>query len=251
MPVLFIGHGTPMNGIEDNEYAQNWQEIAAKIPRPEVILCISAHWETPGTRVTAMDRPRTIHDFGGFPQALYQMEYPAPGSPDLAQHVQTLIEGTSISLDHQWGLDHGTWIVLRRMYPHADIPTFQLSLDYQKSPQEHYDLGQQLCPLREEGVLIIGSGNIVHNLGIMNPRVAAYDWATEFDETAKHYILAGNHQALINYPDIPHNQLAIPTNEHYLPLLYVLGLQEEGDILSFATESYVYGSLSMRCVLLE
>ncbi len=251
MPALFIGHGSPMNGIEDNLFAKNWQNLATQIPRPKAILCVSAHWETSGTQVTAMANPRTIHDFGGFPEKLYRLTYPAPGSAELARTVQGLLKGNSVRLDTQWGLDHGTWIVLRRMYPKADIPVCQLSLDYEKAPRAHYALGQKLASLREQGILLIGSGNIVHNLGIMTLDMDEYPWARPFDTTVATLIKKGDHAKLIDYPAIPHADLAIPTNEHYVPLLYVLGVYQKSDRISFSAEQIVMGSVGMRCVVLS
>ncbi len=249
MPAIFVGHGSPMNGIENNAFAENWRDMATKIPRPKAILCISAHWETRGTRVTSMPLPRTIHDFGGFPEELYRLQYPAPGSAELARMVQGMLKGIPVILDSQWGLDHGTWIVLRRMYPGADIPVVQLSLDYEKSPQEHYSLAKKLSPLRDKGILLIGSGNIVHNLGIMTLDKDEYPWARTFDTTVATLIKEGSHAKLIDYPTIPHADLAMPTNEHYLPLLYMLAVQQKWDKISFSAEQIVMGSVGMRSVL--
>jgi len=249
MPALFIGHGSPMNAIEDNEFCQAWIEAGRSLPRPQAILCVSAHWETSGTQVTAMEQPRTIHDFGGFPPALYAQQYPAPGSPALARLVQETVKDVRIDLDASWGLDHGAWSVLIRMFPQADIPVVQLSLDTTQPPAFHYALGQALRPLRNRGVLIVGSGNIVHNLRAarLDDERGAYDWAREFDATARRLIAAGDHQALVNYERLgPSARLAIPTHEHYLPLLYVLSLQEPGDEVSFFAERIVYYALSMR-----
>jgi len=252
MPVLFVGHGSPMNAIEDNEYSHAWEELGRALPRPRAILCVSAHWETAGTLVTAMERPRTIHDFGGFPRALFEKLYPAPGSPELAEVVQQMVSGAPVGLDQTWGLDHGAWSVLCRMFPGADIPVVQLSLDHTQEPAYHYALGQALRPLRRKGVLIVGSGNIVHNLRLAVFRDQAYDWAVEFDQTARDLILAGDHQALIHYESLGRSaQLSIPTNEHYLPLLYVLGAQEPGDQLRFFAESVTLGSISMRGVCIS
>ena len=249
MPVLFVGHGNPMNAIEDNAFSRAWAEVGQALPRPQAILCVSAHWETPGTLVTAMDRPRTIHDFGGFPRALYEKLYPAPGSPELAQLVKGTVAGASVGLDQTWGLDHGAWSVLCRMYPKADIPVVQLSLDYSQQPAYHYALGQELRALRRKGVLIVGSGNIVHNLRLMVWQEQAYDWAIEFDQTIKDLILSGNHQPIVHYEALGRAaQLSIPTNEHYLPLLYVLGAQEPGEQARFFAERVTMGSISMRGV---
>jgi 4,5-DOPA dioxygenase extradiol len=249
MPVLFVGHGNPMNAIEDNAFSQAWAALGQALPRPRALLCVSAHWETAGTLVTAMERPRTIHDFGGFPRALFEKLYPAPGSPELAEVVQQTVSGAPIGLDQAWGLDHGTWSVLCRMYPNADIPVVQLSLDYSQEPAVHYALGQKLRALRRKGVLIVGSGNIVHNLRLAVFRDQAYDWAVEFDQTTKDLILAGDHRALIRYEGLGRAaQLSIPTNEHYLPLLYALGAQEPGDQVRFFTDQVTLGSISMRGV---
>lgn len=250
MPALFIGHGNPMNAIEETVYSAAWQDAAAAIPRPKAILCISAHWETDGTFVTAMPQPRTIHDFYGFPDELFQVQYPAPGSPELAEQVRGMVKATTVGLDQNWGLDHGAWSVLRRMYPEADIPVVQLSLDRTKQPRFHYDLGRELAALRSEGVLILGSGNIVHNLRMMQWRaLEPYPWATEFDRTAAELITSGNHDRLVDYPALGEAaRLSIPSNEHYLPLLYILGLQQPGEPVSFFAEGISLGSISMRSV---
>jgi len=247
MPVLFIGHGNPMNAVEDNAFSRAWIAIGRELPRPEAVLCISAHWETDGPAVTAMPKPRTIHDFYGFPRFLHEQQYPAPGSPSLAERIRAMVHGADLRLDHEWGLDHGTWAVMRRLFPLADIPVVQLSLDRTRPPTDHYELGRALAPLRDRGILILGSGNIVHNLGMLAWENSAYDWAVEFDELIKGRILAGDHPAIINYPqwgDLA--RLAVPTNEHYLPLLYALALQEEGEPIQFAAEQVTLGSVSMR-----
>jgi 4,5-DOPA dioxygenase extradiol len=252
MPVLFVGHGSPMNAIEDNAFGRAWAEVGQRLPRPQAILCVSAHWETAGTQVTAMARPRTIHDFGGFPPQLYAQQYPAPGAPELAQLVQATIKDTRVDLDLRWGLDHGTWSVLLRMFPQADIPVVQLSLDRTQPPAYHYALGRALAPLRRRGVLIMGSGNIVHNLRAVcfEDEDGAYDWATEFDETLRRLITAGDHAAIIAYDRLGKSAgLSIPTNEHFLPLLYVLGAQEKGEAVRFFNDKITYCSLSMRGVL--
>jgi 4,5-DOPA dioxygenase extradiol len=250
MPTLFIGHGNPMNAIEETVYVAAWREAAVSIPRPKAILCISAHWETEGTFVTAMEQPRTIHDFYGFPDALYQVQYPAPGSRSLAERVRSLVSSTAVRLDdgYSWGLDHGAWSVLRRMYPLADIPTVQLSLDRTQLPRFHYDLGRELHTLREEGVLIVGSGNIVHNLRLLQWAAAEpHPWAAEFDRQAAELVLAGEHDRLVAYPALGEAaRLSIPTNEHYLPLLYILALQQPGESVSFFAEGLPLGSISMR-----
>lgn len=254
MPVLFVGHGSPMNALEDNEFTQGWEEMARQLPQPKAILCISAHWETRGTGVTAMPQPKTIHDFGGFPQELFDYQYPAPGSPELAQLVKQTIIKAPVVLDHQgWGLDHGTWSVLTKMYPAADIPVVQLSLDATKEPAYHYALGQELAALRDRGILIVGSGNIVHNLRLVSfSETGGYDWAIEFDETMKQLMLAGDHAAIVNYQALGKTaRLAVPTNEHFLPLLYVIALQSEATTPRFFTEQLVAGSLSMRSVWID
>jgi 4,5-DOPA dioxygenase extradiol len=252
MPALFIGHGNPMNAIEESIYAAAWREAAASIPRPRAILCISAHWETEGTCVTAMEKPKTIHDFYGFPDALYQVQYPAPGSRSLAERVRQLVSSTAVRPDdgYSWGLDHGAWSVLRRMYPAADIPTVQISLDRSQHPRFHYDLGRELHALRQEGVLIVGSGNMVHNLRLLQWNAAGpHPWAAEFDRLAAELILAGEHDRLVAYPALGEAaRLSIPTNEHYLPLLYILALQQAGEAVSFFAEGLTLGSISMRSV---
>lgn len=252
MPALFIGHGSPMNAIEETGYSEAWREAAVSIPKPKAILCISAHWETEGTFVTAMTRPKTIHDFYGFPEELYKVQYPAPGSPGLAERVRSLVSSTAVRLDdgYSWGLDHGAWSVLRRMYPEADIPTVQLSLDRTQHPRFHYDLGAELAELRGEGVLIVGSGNIVHNLRLLQwDAREPYPWAAEFDRTAAELILAGEHDRLVAYPALGESaRLSIPTNEHYLPLLYILALQQPSEPVSFFAEGVPLGSISMRSV---
>jgi len=253
-PVLFIGHGSPMNGIEDNEFSQTWAKMGQEIQKPKAVLVISAHWLTRGTHITAMNEPKTIHDFGGFPQALFDVQYPAKGSPELAQETAKLIHATDVGLDHDWGLDHGTWTVVRHMYPDADIPVLQLSIDYSKPPQYHYDLAKQLASLRKKGVLIIGSGNMVHNLRmiawnkISEPNYG-FDWAIEMDKVFKDKIIDKGHKALINYETLNKaSKLAIPTPDHYYPLLYTLGLQDEKDETSFFNDKLVGGSLNMTSV---
>jgi 4,5-DOPA dioxygenase extradiol len=251
MPVLFLGHGSPMNAIEENEFVAGFRNVAQSIPRPNAILCVSAHWETRGTKVTAMSMPRTIHDFGGFPQELFDVQYPAPGSPELAQETKRLITSTEVALDDKWGLDHGAWSVIKHMYPKADIPVIQLSLDYGKAPKYHYELAQELAALRKKGILIIGSGNMVHNLGRvdwkrLNEVGFAYDWAREAREKMNHFILEGNHQALIDYAaNGKAFQLSIPTPEHYLPLLYALALKESKEEVQLFNDDFIAGSLTM------
>ncbi|HVO44084.1 MAG TPA: 4,5-DOPA dioxygenase extradiol [Aggregatilineales bacterium] len=247
MPVLFVGHGSPTNAIEDNEFSRAWAEAASKLPRPRAVLCISAHWETVGTHVTSVDKPETIHDFYGFPRVLYEMQYPAPGSPALAHVTQETLHNTAARLDAEWGLDHGAWSVLSRMYPAADIPVVQLSLDRTKAPAFHYNLGRELKSLRRKGVLIVGSGNMVHNLRTITWQNAAYDWALDFDATLTRLILAGDHESIIGYQKLGQvAALAVPTNEHYLPLLYVLALQDKVDGLHFFADRVTLGSISMR-----
>lgn len=250
MPVLFLGHGSPMNAIEENEFVQGFRNIAKDIPKPNAILCISAHWETKGTLVTAMENPRTIHDFGGFPKELFEVQYPAAGSPDLAKETKSLISTTEVGLDDKWGLDHGAWSVIKHLYPEADVPVIQMSLDYRQSPQYHYELAQQINSLRHKGVLIIGSGNMVHNLGKVDWRrlneTYGFDWAIEANEQMKKFILDGNHQQLINFRSQGKAfDLAIPTAEHYLPLLYTLALQDKSDDLKLFNDKAVAGSLTM------
>ena len=248
MPALFVGHCSPMNAIEDNEFSRAWIEAGKALPQPTAILCISAHWETRGTFVTAMERPKTIHDFGGFPRALYEYQYPALGSPALARLTQETAPKVKIGLDQTWGLDHGTWLVLCRMFPDANIPIVQLSLDHFQAPAFHYALGRELRALRNKGVLIVGSGNIVHNLGMaIFDDDQAYDWAIEFDETIKQLTLAGDHDSIVPYENLGRAaRLSIPTNEHYLPLLYILALQDKNEPARFFADRVTFGALSMR-----
>ncbi|MEZ4886527.1 MAG: 4,5-DOPA dioxygenase extradiol [Chitinophagales bacterium] len=255
MPVLFLGHGSPMNAIEENEFVQGFRKVGAEIPKPTAILVVSAHWETRGTFVTAMEKPRTIHDFGGFPQALFDVQYPAPGSPEMAQETKNIVTKTSIGLDDKWGLDHGAWSVVKHLYPNADVPVFQLSLDYRQTPQYHYELAKELAALRQKGVLIIGSGNMVHNLRMVawdKMNVVGgygYDWAIEASEKMKQAILSDNHQTLIDFQSQGRAfDLAIPTPEHYLPLLYALALKEENEKMSLFNDKALAGSLTMTSV---
>ena len=254
MPVLFIGHGSPMNGIEDNEFTNRWKAMAKEIPTPKAVLVISAHWFTKGTSITAMDFPKTIHDFGGFPEALFQVQYPAPGDPVLAKETASLIQSAHVELDHDWGLDHGTWTVIRHMYPEATIPVLQLSIDYTKDPAFHYALAKELYHLRKKGVLIIGSGNMVHNLRMvawdkLDGPAYGYDWALQMNQTFKDLMLNKEHEPLIQYNTLGKEaMLAIPTPEHYLPLLYTLGLQGKSDAVSFFNDKPVGGSLTMTSV---
>lgn len=253
MPVLFLGHGSPMNAIEENQFVQGFRKAAQEIEKPNAILCISAHWFTRGTFVTAMDMPKTIHDFGGFPQALFDVQYPAPGSPELAHEVAAIL-APIVEEDHSWGLDHGAWSVIKHMYPKADIPVIQMSIDYNKPPQYHFDLGKRLSKLREKGILIIGSGNIVHNLRMVdwkniNTVGAGWDWAVEAREKTNNWLLDGNFQNLIEYKN--HGtalQYAVPTPDHFLPLIYTLGLKEKTESLQLFNDELIAGSLSMTSV---
>ncbi|GAB3651461.1 4,5-DOPA dioxygenase extradiol [Echinicola sediminis] len=256
MPALFIGHGSPMNGIEDNDFSNYWKKLGKEIPTPQAVLVVSAHWLSRGTRITAMDFPNTIHDFGGFPKELFEVEYPAPGDPELAGFTAKNIQSTHVELDHEWGLDHGTWTVVRHMYPEANIPVLQLSIDYYQSPKYHYELAKELYHLRKKGVLIIGSGNMVHNLRMvawdkLNEPEYGYDWAVEMNNTFKQLIQDGDHKALMDYQKLGKAaQLAIPTPDHYIPLLYTLGLKGEKDEASFFNDKAVGGSLTMTSVKL-
>jgi 4,5-DOPA dioxygenase extradiol len=240
-----------MNALEDNSFSRTWAEIGTSLPRPKAILCVSAHWQTNGTQATAMPQPKTIYDFSGFPAELYRKVYPAPGSPELAQRAQALLGATAVTLDQNWGLDHGTWSVLIRMFPKADIPVVQLSLDASQPEAMHYELAKRLRPLRNEGVLVLGSGNIVHNLRMLSFDERPLDWALEADERSRPLIEDGDHQGLI---DFPHSskaaRLAVPTNEHYLPLLYILALQEKDEGLRFFNDAMSLGSLSMRSIVI-
>ena len=251
MPVLFLGHGSPMNAIEENEFVQGFRKVGKEIPRPNAVLCISAHWETRGTYVTAMEKPKTIHDFGGFPKELYEVQYPAPGNPELANETKSMIKKTDVGLDLNWGLDHGAWSVIKHMYPNADVPVIEMSLDYSQTPQHHYELAKELAPLRKKGVLIIGSGNMVHNLRMvdwyrLNETDYGYDWALEARHKMKKFILENGHKHLINFRSQGKEfDLAIPTPEHYLPLLYALALKEENEQVSLFNDKAVGGSLAM------
>jgi 4,5-DOPA dioxygenase extradiol len=257
MPVLFVGHGNPMNAIEENRFSTVWQEIGKLLPKPEAILCISAHWETWGPAVNVLSKPRTIHDFGGFPQELYAVEYPAPGSPALAKRVQETIISVEISADKDWGLDHGCWSVLKRLYPRADIPVVQLSLDYTQPASFHFGLGRELACLRKEGVLILGSGNMVHNLRRIvlasNDFNEAFglDWALEASKQLKHLIEEERFEDLIHYQSISEEMLlAVPTPEHYLPMLYCLAAKKDGDRLAFFNDEPLAGSLTMTSIVI-
>jgi 4,5-DOPA dioxygenase extradiol len=254
MPLLFMGHGSPMNAIEENEFVKGFRSVGQSIPKPRAILCVSAHWETKGTFVTSMEKPKTIHDFGGFPQELYAVQYPAPGSPTLALETKNLLRATSVGLDEKWGLDHGCWSVVKHLYPNADVPVIQLSIDYSLSAQSHYNLSKELAKLRSKGILIIGSGNMVHNLGMvawdkLNENEYGYDWALEAREKMNGFILNNDHQALINYTSQGKAfGLAIPTPEHYLPLLYVLALKGKNEPVKLFNDKAIAGSLTMTSV---
>ena len=243
-----------MNAIEDNEFSQRWHQMGKEIPTPKAVVVISAHWLTKGTLVTAMPNPKTIHDFGGFPQALFDVQYPAPGSPELATEIQKLITNPAVELDHDWGLDHGTWSVVKHMYPDADIPVLQLSIDYYKPAAYHYELAKQLLSLRKKGVLIIGSGNMVHNLRMvawdkLNEPEYGFDWALEMNEIFKNKISNGFHKELIQYEKLNKSAtLAIPSPDHYYPLLYILALQTDNDKVEFFNDKAVGGSLTMTSV---
>lgn len=256
MPVLFIGHGSPMNGIEDNPFSKEWKCLGEEMPVPKAVIVISAHWLTKGTKVTAMEHPKTIHDFGGFPRELYEVQYPAPGSPTLAEETKSMIRSVQVEADHDWGLDHGAWTVVRHMYPEANIPVLQLSIDYTKGPDYHYRLSKELFELRKKGVLILGSGNMVHNLGMvawdkLSEEGFGYDWALEMDAEFKELIGNGDHEKLIAYEKLGSKALlSIPTPDHYLPLMYVLGLQDKKDSVSFFNDKAVGGSLTMTSVKL-
>ena len=261
MPVLFVGHGSPMNAIEDNAFSREWREVAGSLPRPKAILCVSAHWETWGTLVTAMERPRTIHDFDGFPRALHEAQYPAPGSPWLADEIQKAVKGTPVGLDQDWGLDHGCWSVLKQMFPRADVPVVQLSLDDAKTARAHYDLAKALAPLRREGVLVVGSGNVVHNLRRVVLKGGSLDdfntpfglpWALEANDLIKKLIDERRHQELTDYHSLGSAvQLAVPTPDHYLPLLYAIALQEADESVTYFNDQPVGGSLTMTSLVIR
>ena len=250
MPVLFVGHGNPMNAIEENEFTKGWADTAKGIAKPNAILCISAHWETRGTYVTAMDNPQTIHDFGGFPQALFDVQYPAKGNPQLAVDVKANVKKAEVGLNTDWGLDHGCWVPAVRMFPDAKIPVIQLSLDYTQTAQWHYDLAKELNFLRKKGVLIMGSGNVVHNLGLIDwTGTKQFDWAVEANTKIKDLITKADFKSLIGYDSLGKSVgLAVPTPEHYLPLLYILSLKGEKDAISFFNDKTIMGSISMTSV---
>jgi 4,5-DOPA dioxygenase extradiol len=254
LPAIFFGHGNPMNAVSSNRYTEAWRRMGATMPRPRAVLCVSAHWYVPDTAVTIGTAPRTIHDFGGFPRELYQVQYPAPGDPGLARRVEKLLSPLPVTLDESWGLDHGTWSVLCHVYPQADVPVVQLSIDETQPPAFHLEVGRKLAPLRGEGVLVVGSGNLVHNLhayawGRHEPE--PFDWAVRFESEARRLLLAGDHQPLVDYETMGRDALlSIPTPDHYLPLLYVIGTRQADDAVSFPVEGIDGGSVSMLTVRL-
>jgi 4,5-DOPA dioxygenase extradiol len=253
MPALFLGHGNPMNAIVENEYALAWQQLGKTLPKPAAILCVSAHWQTKGTFVTAMEKPKTIHDFYGFPKTLFDVQYPAPGSEELARETKQSITKTEVGFDYDWGLDHGSWSVLKHLYPYADIPVIEMSLDYTQSPEWHFELAKELAVLRNKGVLIIGSGNMVHNLRAVDfNKAGGFDWAIEASETMKRLIAERDFNSLANYNTLGKAvQLAIPTNEHYLPLLYALGLAGTGENISLFNDKAEAGSITMTSLKID
>jgi len=257
MPMLFVGHGSPMNAIEENEFVSTWREIGKKLPKPEAVLCISAHWETRGTQVTAMEKPKTIHDFGGFPKPLYDVQYPAAGSPLFAKATKEIVKTAIIELDHHWGLDHGCWSVVKHLYPNADVPVFQMSLDVNRNSQAHFNLAKELHELRKKGVLIIGSGNMVHNLRMidwqkMHEPDYGFDWAIATSNQMNSFITNRQFESLINYKQLGREfQLAIPSPDHFMPLLYVLGLTGNQDKITFFNDKPVMGSITMTSLLIE
>ena len=254
MPIIFVGHGSPMNAIIDNEFSKEWSKIGKSLVKPQAILSISAHWLTKGTFVTTMEKPKTIHDFYGFPKELFEVDYPAPGNPELANKTQGLINKASVTLDKEWGLDHGTWTVVRKMYPEANIPVLQLSIDYTKDLLWHYELSKELSELRSRGVLILGSGNLVHNLKLINWQnpEGNYDWAEEINSKFKTNILSNDFTKLVNYNDLGSEaKLAIPTTDHYIPMLYILGLRNKRDEIKFFNDKTVLGSISMTSFIAQ
>lgn len=252
MPAIFFGHGNPMNALLSNEYTKGWAAIGAGVPKPKAILCVSAHWYLPGTMVTASPRPRTIHDFGGFPRELYEVQYPAPGDEELARRVRSLLAPVPVGLDERWGLDHGTWSVLCHVFPDAGVPVVQLSIDETQPAEFHYELGKRLAPLRDEGVLVIGSGNLVHNLHAYawgRHAVEPLDWAVRFEGLARELLLKGDDGPLVAYETLGRDaQLSAPTPDHYLPLLYVIALRRENEQVSFPVEGFDGGSISMLTI---
>jgi len=252
MPVLFVGHGSPMNAIENNAFTRKWAELGKNLPKPRGIIVVSAHWETRGTKVTANLHPETIHDFGGFPQALFDVQYPAPGNPELALELPTFIHSAGVQQDLEWGLDHGAWSVLKQMFPLADIPVIQLSLDFTKTPAQHFELAKELTVLRKKGILVVASGNIVHNLSLINWKAenTGFDWAIEFNDKVKSAISNGEPDRLINFNNLSAGaKLAVPSSEHYLPLLYAMALRGKDESVSFFNDTPVMGSLTMTSVL--
>lgn len=254
MPAIFFGHGNPLNALHDNTYTRSWAAIGAALPRPKAVLCVSAHWYVPATAVTAIARPRTIHDFGGFPRELFDVQYPAPGAPELAARVAQLLAPVPVAMDRSWGLDHGTWSVLVHVFPKADIPMVQLSIDETRTANWHFELAKQLAPLRDEGVLIMGSGNLVHNLHAYSwgrHAVEPYDWAVRFETKARALLRAGDFAPLVNYETLGRDALlSVPTPEHYLPLIYVLAQRRKDEPISFPVEGFDGGSISMLAVQL-
>ena len=252
MPVIFFGHGNPLNALLKNDYTRSWAAIGSSLPQPKAVLCVSAHWYLPGTAVTAMPLPRTIHDFGGFPRELYEVQYPTPGSPELARRIRDLLAPIPVELDQSWGLDHGTWSVLCHVFPHADIPVVQLSIDETRGPEFHYEVAKLLQPLRDEDVLVIGSGNIVHNLHTYawgKHEIEPFDWAVRFETRARELLLKGEDGPLVNYETLGRDALlSAPTPDHYLPLLYVIALRRAGEKVSFPVEGFDGGSISMLTV---
>src|SRR6185295_15944064 len=252
MPTVFFGHGNPLNAVQRNAWTEGWAALGKAIPKPKAVVCVSAHWYLQATLVSAMQRPRTIHDFGGFPRELYEVQYPAPGDPELASRVQELLAPIDVGLDERWGLDHGTWSVLMHVFPEADIPVVQLSIDETQPAEFHYETGKLLTPLRDEGVLVIGSGNLVHNLHAYawgRHEVEPFDWAVDFEQHARELLLARDHEPLVDYESLGRDALlSVPTPDHYLPLLYILALQREDDEVSFPVEGFDGGSISMLTV---
>ncbi len=252
MPVIFFGHGNPMNALLNNNFTRGWAAVGAKVPKPSAILSISAHWYLPAALVTAMDNPRTIHDFGGFPRELYEVKYPAPGAPNLAKSIKDILSPISIGLDEEWGLDHGTWSILKHVFPEADVPVVQLSIDESKPPAYHYEIGKKLAPLRDEGVLVIGSGNLVHNLHAYawgQRRIEPYDWAVRFEKKARKLLTSSKDSQLVEYEKLGEDaMLSAPTPDHYLPLLYIIGLRKKDEQISFPVEGFDGGSISMLAV---
>jgi 4,5-DOPA dioxygenase extradiol len=252
MPAIFFGHGNPLNALQKNVWTEGWAAIGDTMPKPKAIVCVSAHWYLPATLVTAMEQPRTIYDFGGFPRELYEVEYPVPGNPELAARVRDLLAPVSAGLDERWGLDHGTWSVLHHVFPEADVPVIQLSIDETQPAEFHYELAKRLAPLRDEGVLVMGSGNLIHNLHAYawgRKQVEPLDWAVRFEDRARELLLAGDHEALVRYESLGKDaMLSAPTPDHYLPLLYVIALRRESDEVSFPVEGFDGGSISMLSV---